>query len=290
MLPDAVAHVKDLHNGHYMLELVQPLLPAENASMESTISSGGTFNNVILQYACGLGSYMPPTKYGGAINSRWYAQVPEGFLPPIAMSRDRPKPQSFGKQMGSYRAIYAIGDSLMRQFIGGYYRRKNFASTHISGEFGHAAALGMPLKSSTLHYFVGLAENFVKHQGIEGDKGSDCALWLGSGVWDVLANNEEEQSSFHDHLKALREYISFVQGLTKAQIYWKFMTGLHNHRTNGANLPGGPRVERVRYLSASRGKMLFDAQMELMKELNIPVFDMYNFSYEAADQGTLMEN
>lgn len=284
--PDAVAHVKDLDNGRYILELVQPLLPFEVERLESDILSGGTFT-VVLQYTCGLGSYMPPTKatwgHGGAINTKWYAKFPEGFLPPITMARDRPLPESFGKEMASYRAIYTIGDSLMHQFIGGTYQGEKM-DTRRRDNLSYASMLGLPLKSSTLEIFVRKAKSLARDNGFEGNKGSDCALLLGSGVWDVLANNEDQQPNFDDHLEALRKYMLAVQEFTNAKIYWKSMTGLHIHSTNGANIIGSPGVERVRYLSASRAKMLHDAQIQLMEDLNIPVLDMYNFTYEAADQ------
>ncbi|GFH61792.1 hypothetical protein CTEN210_18268 [Chaetoceros tenuissimus] len=262
--PDAIAHVKDLQNGQYELEFVQPFLPFEVERLERDILPGGIFT-VVLQYTCGLGSYMPPTKQswdqGGAINSKWEAKVPDNFLPPIVMARDRPKPQSFGEELTSYRAIYAIGDSTMRMFMGGYYpgldnmitpRRENFGNIH-SSEGGSVAGVGMPLSSNTLDKFIGIAKWLVREQGIEGDDGKDYALLIGSGVWDLLANNDEDQPNFYDHLKALREFISVVKGLTSAKVYWKSMTAVHVHRV-------------------------------LMKELDILVLDMYNFTYEAASQ------
>lgn len=293
-VPDVVAHVKDLHNGQYMLELVQPLLPFEVQRLEEDILPGGILT-VVLQYTCGFGSYMPPTKetwdHGGAINRQWHAQVPQDFLPPIVKARDRPMPQSFRKELASYRAIYAIGDSLMRQFTGMYHpdlyklnalRRDNIGQVNSYG--GAVLGARASLKSSTLDKFIGLAKKLVRDQGIEGDKGSDYAIWLGSGVWDLLDNNHDEQPNFDDHLKALRELIGIMKGLTNAKLYWKSMTGVHVHIAHGANIKDDFAVERMSYCSTSRAKMLYDAQMKLMKELDIPVFDMYNFTFEAADQ------
>ncbi|GFH61791.1 hypothetical protein CTEN210_18267 [Chaetoceros tenuissimus] len=285
--PDAVvAHIKDLENGQYYLELVQPLLPVELEKLENDILPGGTFT-VFLQYTCGLGSYMPPIKqswdHGGAINSKWEAKIPDNFLPPIAMARDRPKPSSFGEEMASYRAIYGMGNSLMRQFMGGYPgpdlmdtpRRENFGNIV---NVGPVLSSALPLSLSTVDKFIGIAKWLVQEQGIEGDDGKDDAVIIGSGVWDLLANNEEEQPNFDDHLKAVRELIEAVQGLTSAKVYWKSMTAVHVHRVVGAR-----GIERVKYCSTSRAKMLHDGQMELMKELDIPVLDMYDITYEAAD-------
>ena len=141
----------------------------------------------------------------------------------------------------------------------------------------------MSLTSSTLDNFIGIAKWLVQAQGIEGDDGKDYALLLGSGVWDLLDMNEEEQPTFDDHLKALRQFMVVMKSLTSAKLYWKSTTAVHVHRVLGA------RIERVKYCSSSRAKMLHDAQMELMKELDVPVLDMYNFTYEAADQ-TITKN
>mmetsp|Transcript_17431 Transcript_17431/g.21292 ORF Transcript_17431/g.21292 Transcript_17431/m.21292 type:complete len:489 (-) Transcript_17431:122-1588(-) len=289
--PDVVAHVKDLQNGQYMLELVQPFLPFEVERLEGDILPGGIFT-VALQYTCGLGAYMPPTKktweHGGSINSSWKAQVPQGFLPPITMARNRPKPPSFGEEMASYKAIYAIGDSTMRMFMGGCYqdidnmgtpRRENFGHITESDKSCSVAGVGMAFTSSTLDKFIGIAKWLVQGQGIEGDDGKDYALLLGSGVWDILDMNEKEQPNFDDHLKALKEFIGVVKSLTSAKLYWKSMTAVHIHVVRGAR-----DIERVAYMSTSRAKMLYDAQMGLMRELDIPVIDMYNFTFEAADQ------
>ena len=41
--------------------------------------------------------------------------------------------------------------------------------------------------------------------------------------------------------------------------------------------------KRVKYMSNSRANMLHDGQMSLMKELGIPVLDMFDLSYDHAD-------
>ena len=43
-------------------------------------------------------------------------------------------------------------------------------------------------------------------------------------------------------------------------------------------------LAHVRYMSGTRAKSIYDAQVELMRELHdIPVVDMYNITYEAQE-------
>ena len=49
---------------------------------------------------------------------------------------------------------------------------------------------------------------------------------------------------------------------------------MHVHR--------GPDIERLMYVSNSRVKALYDAQMKLMEKLDVPVLDVYNYTYEQA--------
>ena len=93
-----------------------------------------------------------------------------------------------------------------------------------------------------------------------------------------MQDNNEEQNSFADHLNAVRTLIKTAQELTNAKIYWKSNTAMQIHW-----VVHPARPQRVKYLSNSRAKMLHDGQMSSMKELGIPVLDMFDLSYDHAD-------
>ena len=267
--PDAVAHSKDLGDGVYELQFVQPLLPGPAISGDGTIS-------VILQYTCGLGGLMPPTKAGwstgGAVNRLWEAKVDASVVPPIVMARDRSTvPEQFGFAFSNYKNAFSVGDSLMSQFIGGLYDDDHWRRSYM--EVG--IHLGQSLSAETLEFFVGKVHDLLEGRDLHGSKGSNSALILGSGVWDLLDNNEKWQPNFDDHMEAVKQYIQAVQEMTGAQIYWKSMTAMH---INVMINPLG--FDRARYMSSTRAKSIYDKQVELMRGLNIPVLDMLNVWFD----------
>ena len=278
--PDAVAHSKDLGDGTYELQFVQPLLPGpDDKSRPAAISGGGTVS-VILQYTCGLGGLMPPTKAGwstgGAVNRLWKAKVDASVVPPVVMARDRSTvPEQYGFAFSNYKNAFSVGDSLMSQFIGGDRRYPDDHQRRSNMEVG--IHVGQSLRAETLDAFLGKVRYLIRGRDLYGSKGSNSALILGSGVWDIL-DNEKWQPSFDDHMEAVKQYIQAVQEMTDAQIYWKSMTAMH---INIVTSPLG--FDRVRYMSSTRAKSIYDKQVELMRELNIPVLDMYSLTYEAQE-------
>ena len=276
--PDAVAHSKDLGDGTYELKFVQPLLPGPDGKARPAAISGGGTVSVMLQYTCGLGGLMPPTKAGwttgGAVNRLWTTKVDASVVPPVVMARDRSTvPEQFGFAFSNYKNAFSVGDSLMSQFIGGHYaedhqRRSNMRT---------AKQMGVSLRTDTLEKFLGKVRDLLEGRDLYGSKGSNSALILGSGVWDIL-DNEKWQPNFDDHMEAVKQYIQAVQEMTDAHIYWKSMTAMH---INIVRNPLG--FDRVRYMSSTRAKSIYDKQVELMRELNIPVLDMYDMTYEAQE-------
>jgi len=276
--PDAVAYSKDLGDGTYELHFVQPLLPGPDSKARPAAISGGGTVSVILQYTCGIGGLMPPTKSGwsttgGAVNRRWTATVDTSVVPPVVMARDRSMPEQFGFAFSNYKNTFAVGDSLLAQFVGGRTSEERQRQTNMSFD----DYMQSSLKTATLNYFLVRVRLLLQENDIYGNKGSNSALILNSGVWDILDNNKW-QPNFDDHLEAVKQYIQAVQEMTDAQIYWKSMTAMH---TNIVTNPLG--FDRVRYMSSTRAKSINDAQVELMRDLNIPVLAMYNMTYEAQE-------
>jgi hypothetical protein len=109
------------------------------------------------------------------------------------------------------------------------------------------------------------------------------AVVLGSGVWDILADDEAAGGQdFEDHLVACEQLILSVRethpGVT---IYWKSMTAMHNHVVAKHN-PTWQNIKRIYYMSNSRARRLDQAQKILMKKLKVPVLDVFDATFYAA--------
>ena len=280
---DAVAYSRDMGDGTYVLEFVQPILPYPDGGSRPSFINGGGMLSVILQYTCSIGSLMPPTKAdwsnGGAVNSHWTTAVNASVVPPIVMARDRLLPEQFGFAFSNYKIVLSVGDSLMSQFIGksgwyddptgdGHQRRSNM-------EIGEH--LGSSLRTDTVDFFLRRVKRSLDNNNLLDGTSNGSAMILGSGVWDIL-DNPDHQPNFDDHLTALKQYIMGVKEMTDADIYWKSMTAMH------INLVLSPLgFDRVRYMSSTRAKRINDLQVALMTDLSIPVLDMYNMTYEAQE-------
>jgi len=287
--PDAVAHITDLDNGMYELQFVQPFVPLHTGTPETTghrrsdsivdLQAGKL--EVNLDYTCGIGNLAPSTKRmwikGGYINSHWEVAVKSSMVPSITMAEDRPLPQQFGSSFRNYDAIYGVGDSLMRQFVtnGGtvnpILRRSNLYMER------NAMALNMKTLSDRMSF---IDQMLQEHPEL---KNGNCAILLGSGIWDLVYSVE----SIESHIEAMGKYIEHVHNKApSAHIYWKSMTSVHVSMFDEANIRDdlvlGARL-RLKYCSRSRAKALYEAQSELLQRMKIPVLDMYNMTFEAEE-------
>jgi len=289
--PDAVAHITDLDNGQYELLFVQPYVP---------VYSGSTWLNglrrhvivvdeqagkleVSLDYTCGIGKLWPPAKNkwidGGSINSHWEVEVNSSMVPSITMTKDRALPQQFGSNFGNYDAIYAVGDSLMRQFVNDEALGRDNPILRRSNFFINPHGVALNMKS--LRGWAWQIDKLLKeHPDVNN---GNSAIVLGSGVWDLALSDE----SIESHIEALGKYIKSVQHRAPlAHIYWKSMTGVHISVFDEASVRPewlGPARDRLKYCSRSRAKELYEAQAEVMQKMEIPVLDMFNLTFEAEE-------
>ncbi|CAB9499766.1 expressed unknown protein [Seminavis robusta] len=111
------------------------------------------------------------------------------------------------------------------------------------------------------------------------------ALVIGSGVWDILADDEGAGGQdFSSHLVACEQLIlSIRETYPRVALYWKSMTAMHIHAVaNEENGQDWIYIRRVYYMSNSRARHLDELQKALMKKLNVQVLDVFDATYYGA--------
>jgi len=116
---------------------------------------------------------------------------------------------------------------------------------------------------------------------------------MGSALWDLLSDaalSKMGSNSFDDCLKTARELIYRIrERYPNISIYWKSPSAVHIHvvpipKTIASVSRTQPYlVSRTKYMSSSRVERLHHEQIKLMRELNVPVLDIYEASYLSAD-------
>ena len=253
----SVAHIKDLDNGQYELNFVASRYISPS---EALIGTGNI--TIWLQYTCGIGSLWPPAKQNwqssGLTNSTY--EIHLDASPEI----NQPSPINSEKSLKTYDAVLALGDSIMVQMfcLNLRMRRPNM--------FFHEN-IGSVLKKETLRHYI----TWVRTRAMPALKSfKNSALVLNSGAWDLAKNNDRQQS-FNSHLQSLKKLVlSIRRMLPNVELIWRSTTALHIHR-------GSKDCELLYYVSESRSRALHEAQMSLMRSLNVPVIDIYNYTYES---------
>jgi hypothetical protein len=268
----AVAFVSDCQDGSYDLRFVTS--PSLNAT---TKLSGIGRVTIILQYSCGLGHLAPPVKLnwntGGAINSRHVvknrrAPPMETFVPPSGIDLTR------------YEQVVAIGDSTMKHFV-----EHNQPNTFWPGHVGGALSLetvDKPFPRTNKMMNPSFLSQIQSHVTSTREKFRNVALLMGSGVWDILADDVIQDPEFQDHRAAVRLLITSVrQEFPDIDLYWKSHTAMHVHRVADQN--DWQQVRRVFYMSSSRSHDLYQYQKDIMAELNVTLLDLYPATYLSAE-------
>ena len=108
------------------------------------------------------------------------------------------------------------------------------------------------------------------------------AIVIGSGVWDILADNAAESGeNFESHLAAAKEFVLALQQFhPDKKLYWKSMTAMHIHEVTKND--DWEHIKRVYYMSNARARQLYQLQKDLMGELNVTVLDIFDSFYYGA--------
>jgi hypothetical protein len=286
----AVALLQDRKDGSYVLDFVTtPMQPALPPLYEGGLSKIKGVFTVYFEYTNGIGQLPPPEKKdwpNGGYTHRCYSRE-LSRRPPI-----RPfSPPPCTVDLGSFDRIIAFGDSTMDQFVrqrpnkkGKYYFHPNLL---VAEKVRHG------LNSGTLQHMLELLEqDFGDMARRYAEEGESVCLVLGSSLWDILdASDTLQGTEYEDHVRACREYLIQVRQRYQVTVVWKSPMAVHVHWVDLQRLIEHDKEkatlfgrDRVRYMSSSRSKSLYDKQRRLMKELGVPLLDIFEASYLSADQ------
>lgn len=297
----AAAIATDLQDGTYLLNFSSVPFQQQESKAE-----GGTIS-IYLHFSCGMGSVRPRRKQRwsqcGAINSRFDVEVP--LTPPIKVSTPSLTVTTKTKQRMSdtvdlsvYDMVLCIGDSTMEQFLGSYIpveKRKAFNLTSVGDKkkfFRNNTYMSKDINSA-LYNIVSLErfQNFAR-EGLNLPWVRDAprkAIVVGTFLWDLLELNDVFQfnADFAHSIKHLKMYMVWLNetyGNATIDIFFKSGTAVQVHevsrRSNGLKWAS---MYRIYYMSHFRAHKLHTMQMDLMKELDIPVLNIYWPTYHRAN-------
>jgi hypothetical protein len=247
---------------------------------------------VHFEYSNGFGRLPPPSKKfwkNGGYTHKVYAYSPCPTRPPIQVF----SPPTSTVDLGSFDKVFAFGDSTMDQLVrqrpnkkGKYY----FQPKLRVGEKVLAA-----LDHQTIDTILQLLHDEFGEELLQAgvDEDNSIALIVGSCLWDILdAQDTLQGRDYKDHIDSCRRYIlSIRQRYPKVTVVWKSPMAVHIHVVDLERLVEHDRatsnlfgIDRLRHMSASRSKYLYDCQTALMTELHVPFLDLFEASYLSSDQ------
>ena len=305
---------------------IYDLAHTDNAESTKNNDCGGILT-VFFQYSCGIGRMPSPTKQawtnGGYTHRRYDVHLSKGpqiqpFITPNKSTNNNDNNNNTKSQkmvdFNNYDLIVAFGDSTMEQFVrqrpnkkGKYYFQPNIS-------FGTKVTFGLNTKS--VSQFIELLKEGNRSQlrSPEDDNNNGTAVttttiakkylrravMVGSGLWDILDSNDSVQGStnpdYADHRQACRDYLRRLrQEYPDVTILWKSPTAVHIHVVNLERLVVSEMgeaalfgIERLRYMSASRSKRVYEIQKQVVLEEqqhdnNLVFLDLYEATYLSAD-------
>jgi hypothetical protein len=220
------------------------------------------------QYVCNIDRMPPPTKdswiFGGNFQKQRFAQD-KVATPPI-----RPFVPPIGPDLSQYH-VAAFGDSLMRELVyEAGKRRSNILYGLYKAPMNSRTSKQMKIALDSSNLAPQLRQNTQSN--------IKWVLLLGGAIWDIL--HSDEGANFDDHIRTVRELIQYARDTyPHVPIYWKAASALHIH-VIPANVSRG---HYIRYMSESRTKFLYQRQVSLMRELDVPVLDLYEAYFLSGD-------
>ena len=268
-----VARALDQKDGSYVLDFVtSPMNP------NPTFTTGRGRLIIHFEYTCGVGRMGQPMK--NSWNSAGYTHTDYHVdNVPLPFHRKFQPPQT-SIDLGSYEAVVFLGDSVMGNFIGEEY---HFGKTNIyrAGKNPESALNSQSVSKWLDQLRTGQGDRL--HQANQ----KKTALVVGSSTWDVLNNSVDQWMDWKDHADSLRHLVQSIRSeYPNVELMWKSATAIHICNPNVEEMALRDRywgVERVRYMSESRSYDIDQVQKKVMAELQVPVLDVYEATYLAAD-------
>jgi hypothetical protein len=245
---------------------------------------------VYFEYTDNIGRLPPPLKEnwsnGGYSHKCYKIDLPCHYNRPYIRVFVPPTPSV---DLSTFDQVFAFGDSTFCQFLrqrpnkkGKYFFQSNL---RIIGD-----KVRMGLNSETIDILLELLIN----DDIDEELSNECdqkkkALIIGSCLWDILSAHDNLQGSdFIDHCNACREFIHRLrQRYPSVCLIWKSPMAVHIHWVDQQRVIEHDRatatlfgIDRIKYMSASRSSFVYTLQTKLMEELQVPILDLYEVSYE----------
>jgi hypothetical protein len=308
----AVALVADLQDGRYRLDF--SATPTSPYPPEIT-KSGGTLT-IYFQYSCGIGKMAPPSKHswrnGGYTHRKYETHLAPHSCPtirPFCIPNNQLKIKDHTNtpfhslddtiDLSRFDLIVAFGDSTMEQFV--RQRPNKKGKYYFQNNISFAEKLTVGLNSKSVNTLLKMLDQ--SHGHLLRRDSSRCgseqrkAVLLGSCMWDILDSKDTRQGTdYEDHKQACQYYIQTIrQRYPDVTILWKSPTAVHIHwveldrlvvsKLEEAALFG---IERLRYMSASRSKTLYQIQKQIIlqeqqKDDEVFLLDLYEATYLSAD-------
>jgi hypothetical protein len=216
--PTAVALIKDLANGSYVLDFVAtPMDP-----VPLNLTSVGKLT-IHFEYTCTIGRAHQPTKanwkFGGA--TLIHHSKSNITQPPIRAFQFPPS----DIDLSPFDLVVSFGDSMMQTFV----RELKGPTRYFREKTGYHGNPKMELNSKTLVFMLKKMERWHGVQHLR-NSARDVALLLGSSAWEITAwditephpNANRKRQDFSDHLDACRRFVLQVQALyPNVTVMWK---------------------------------------------------------------------
>eukprot|EP00934_Nitzschia_sp_Nitz4_P000524 Nitzschia sp. Nitz4//scaffold384_size14786//10619//12154//NITZ4_008917-RA/size14786-processed-gene-0.4-mRNA-1//1//CDS//3329549946//524//frame0 len=284
--PTAVGVPSYLGNGRYQLKFVQPplrkLVPTANHTFQLEGRGKLTFHFI---YTCGVGSWWDRHGRGKWLNngsSRATHVLQNVSTPTDIQSYKFPSMNETIKiDFSAYDKVLCMGDSLIRHLCGkdlpqkGDFRKSNmFVATNFL----------MDLSLAGVDEFLEKMRNFtLQHTASHNES---VAVMTGSAAWDLIRPRVERRKNdnFDNHIEAVREVIErFHQEFPNVDLYWKSPQAMNPHVVfDKGCYESRSCYVRTKFMTSEYMDILYRRQKELMAELGIPFFDIYEASHLSA--------
>ena len=144
--------------------------------------------------------------------------------------------------------------------------------------------VGAALNTQTVGKFIEFTEKGIEQAAAF----RNLAVVIGSSTWDILADDFGQGETFLDHCAAMRTWIETIRTkFPNVTLIWKSGTALHTHIVvnKQTNMFGPPQkaMKRIKYMSSTRSRELYEKQKEICRELHVPFLDVYDAYYLSGD-------
>ena len=237
----------------------------------------------------------------GAVVTQWTQALSSRTVP---LPTIRPfQPPKHTIDLGRYRSVLAVGDSVMQQFVSTTRRNKNRGGRYYYPNCAFGRNTAKPLLKHTLQTWYDPTANRLRaFRKVH----NNTAVLLGTAAWELqrpygdqetLPNTTTsssytgpytEEEILQDHIEALVRFVSKLrEDFPSVDIYWKTGLAMHLHivaRDLDDDKREWCRISRLRYMSQSRTERLYRAQTQAMQKLGIPILDLYPATYLLANR------